>query len=54
MQRNGPADAATGTGYEDGLAVFIRVHGVSVIPLALRAASSRLLEMLPVGLLMMC
>ena len=40
MQRNDPADSATGTSYEDGLRVFIRVHAASVIPHAVSAASS--------------
>jgi hypothetical protein len=54
MQRNRPADSATGTSYEDGLPASIRVHGASVILHAVRAASSRLLELLPLGLIMMC
>jgi hypothetical protein len=54
MQRDGPADSATGASDENGLPVFIRVHGASVILPAVRAASSRLLEVLPLGLIMMC
>ena len=54
MQRNRPADSAAGTSYEDGLPAFIRVHGASVILPEARAASSRLLEVLPLGLIMMC
>jgi hypothetical protein len=54
MQRNRAADSAAGTSYEDGLPAFIRVHGASVILPEVRAASSRLLEVLPLGLIMMC
>jgi hypothetical protein len=54
MLRNGPADSATGTSNEDGLPVFIRVHGASASLPAVRAASSRRLDVLPLGLIMMC